>query len=169
MTNLTTAAISAASYIPFLHSVEFYVLMTVAAAAVVALCVRPSRREAAITRTVAAWIVDGDDADADAPQLLAECTRNGSVLLKRTGIVGVGETGHVVITITQMGFDLEIAESIRPGRCAGNARVFTAVFVLNFLGAERYHIHYVADPSTRFAAFSLHNIPGLKTSAALRE
>lgn len=159
------------AYIPFLHSPEFYVIMTVVAAAVLALCIRPSRREAAVTRTVSGWICPGDDSrpfDAP-PRLEIECLRNGNVLLKRTDIAHLGVTGALTLQVTQIGFDLQIQEHLTPGAGLSENSVEDAVFVINFLAPERYHIHYVADPGDRFAAFTLHVRPGIKTAVELRQ
>lgn len=156
-------------YIPFLHSVEFYVILTVVAAGVLALCIRPSRRGAAVFHTVEGWVCEGDDSVAE-PRLEIECLSNGSVLIRRTALVGVGDTGNVSITVEQRGFDLDITENITGGRrISGSAESRDAVFVLSFLGQEWYHIHYTAWPGTRYAAFSLHVRPGIRTAAALRE
>lgn len=157
-------------YIPFLHSVEFYVIVTVVAAGVLALCIRPSRRGAAVFHTVEGWVCEGDDDSDSGPRLEIECLANGSVLMRRTDADAAGDTGNVSISVEQRGFDLDITENITPGRrLSGTAESRDAVFVLSFLGQEWYHIHYTAWPGTRYAAFSLHVRPGIKTTALLRE
>lgn len=164
-------AVFTGAYIPFLHTPEFYVIMTVVAAAVLALCIRPTRREAAVTRTVSGWICPGDagrNADAD-PCIEIECLNNGNVLLKRTDVEHVGVTGSMTLTVTQTGFDLQIEERLTVGAGLSENSVEDAVFVFNFLAPERYHIHYVAYPGDRFAAFSLHVRPGIKTRVTLRQ
>lgn len=153
----------------FLHSVEFYVIMTVVAAAVIALCVRPSQRAAAQTHTVGGWLCEGPEAVAQ-PMLHIECLENGDVLLRRTGVVNVGATGALSLAILQMGFDLEVGERLTPGASAAGVPDPTeAVFILKFLAPEWYHVRYTTDPGDRFAAFALHVRPGLKMTVPLRQ
>lgn len=179
------------AYIPFLHSVEFYVIMTVVAAAVIALCVRPSDRGRAQTHTVGGFLCEG--IPTTEPALHIECLDNGNVLIRRTGVHGIGATGALSIAIKQIGFDLQIDERLTPGRplpAAPNqdiaatvpsqgiagapdrgiaaSPVTEAIFILTFLAPEWYHIRYTCDPTDRFAAFTLHVRPGLTTTIPLR-
>lgn len=168
----------------FLHSVEFYVIATVVAAGIVAFCLRPSGKGAAIVRTVTGWICEGDtdrdsettgsrhynDATDDGPQLQIECLRNGNVMIKRTDVRGVGDTGALTLQVIQSGFDLRVTEQLQPGRSSADTPpVQDAVFVLNFLAPEYYHIHWTTDIGDRFAAFTLHVRPGIKTSQPLKQ
>ena len=44
-----------------------------------------------------------------------------------------------------------------------------AVFVFNFMGPEYYHLRWNNHIGDRFAAFTLHVRPGIKTSVDLRQ
>jgi hypothetical protein len=154
-------------YIAFFHSVEFYVIMMFAAAAVIALCARPSQRGAALTHLVAGWLADGDAEAAAA--LHVECLGNGDVQLRRTGLQGVYATGEVSLAITQIGFDLEIKERIVEGTPVDGAAVHEAVSTLTFMAQDWYHIKYVDEKTGRFAAFTLHVRPGLRQTIELKQ
>lgn len=163
--------ISAADYFAFLHSVEFYVIATVVAAAVVAFFVRPSEKGPVVTRTVSGWICEGtpDEGEKD-PRLEIECLPNGNVMIKRTDVSGVGDTGALTLQVTQCGFDLRVVEQLQEGRRSNmTPPAQDAVFVLNFLGPEYYHIHWTTALGDRYAAFTLHVRPGIKTEATLKQ
>ena len=155
------------AYIPFFHSVEFYVIATVVAAAVLAVCLRPSRKGQAVLHTVAGFLCEGVP-EAE-PALHVECLESGNVLIRRTGLSGIYATGALSLAVNQIGFDLEIQERLPPGAGFDGLQISEAVFVLNFLGPDWYHISYTTDPSDRFAAFSLHVRPGLKTTVPLKQ
>ena len=142
------------------QSVEFYVILTVAAAAVVAFCTRPSGRGPAQTHLVGGWLTEG--APDVGPQVLVECLENGDVVLTRTGLTDIYATGAASLAITQTGNDIVIKERLTPGAPCGT-EMTTATFTLDFLGQEWYHIKYEGDTSTSlFAAFRLHVRPGIR-------
>jgi hypothetical protein len=147
--------------------VEFYVIMTFVAAAVLALCARPSGRGQALTHLVAGWLAEGD-AEATAA-LYVECLDNGDVLLRRTGLQGVYATGAVSLAITQIGFDLDIKERVTVGSPVDGTAVHEAVSTLTFMAQDWYHIKYTDEKTGRFAAFSLHVRPGLRQTVALKQ
>ncbi len=163
--------IQCARYFPFLHSVEFYVIMTVVAAGLLAICLRPAERGAVITRTVTGWICEGDpEARRDNPRLEIECLPNGNVIVRRTDVTGVGDTGEITLQVTQKGFDLEISEHLVAGRRSPSTPpVQDAVFIFNFMGPEYYHLRWNNHIGDRFAAFTLHVRPGIKSSVDLRQ
>lgn len=151
----------------FLHSVEFYVVMTVVAAAVLALCVRPSQLKAAVRHSVGGWMTEGDyDIDE---HLRISCGDDGSVTIRRAGLRGMYVSGGMSLEIEQRGFDLEIRERRITGGMFSDCPATEAVFVLTFLAPEWYHIKYTSDPGSRFAAFSLHVRPGLTMDVPLKE
>jgi hypothetical protein len=153
--------------IGFFHSVEFYVIMTFVAAAVIALCARPSGRGEAITHLVAGWLSEGDDTSE--PALHVQCLDNGDVQLRRTGLQGVYATGAVSLAITQIGFDLNIIERVVEGSPIDGAAVHEAVSNLSFMAQDWYHIKYTDEKTGRFAAFSLHVRPGLVQTIPLKQ
>jgi hypothetical protein len=151
----------------FFHSVEFYVIMTFAAAAVIAMCARPSSRGEALTHLVSGWLADGD-AEAE-PALHVECLDNGDVKLRRTGLQNVYATGAVSLAITQIGFDIAIIERVVEGTPVDGAFVHEAVSTLTFMAQDWYHIKYTDEKTGRFAAFTLHVRPGLTQTIPLKQ
>lgn len=173
-------------YIPFLHSVEFYVLMLFAAAAVLAVCVRPSRKGEALTHTLAGTLVAGDPEAG--PALHLTCLDNGDVEIRRTGLRNLTPDSHIALAVTQIGFDLAIKErptvggpsysrsrnadfataaATLPSEKTAPANPTEAVFIIRFMGPEWYHINYVDETTNVFAAFSFHVRPGLKQTVEL--
>lgn len=151
----------------FLHSVEFYVVMTVIAAAVIALSARPSNKGPVIKHHVEGDMVP-DMPVWFSPGLRIRCNESGTVTLRRVGLDDCPADTMMYLTVDQHGFDLEITEHCVRGygrgeECGG------AVFTLAFLAQERYHVKYIADPSTRMAAFTLHVRPGLTMEVELRD
>jgi hypothetical protein len=155
------------TYIAFFHSVEFYVIMTFAAAAIIALCARPSGRGTALTHLVAGWLAEGN-ADEE-PALHVECLENGDVQLRRTGLHDVYATGAVSLAITQIGFDLDIKERVTEGAAVDGTTVREAISTLTFMAQDWYHIKYTDEKTGRFAAFTLHVRPGLKQVVPLKQ
>jgi hypothetical protein len=153
--------------IEFFHSVEFYVIMTFVAAAVLAFCARPSSRGQALTHLIAGWLAEGDS-EAEAA-LYVECLDNGDVQLRRTGLQGVYATGAVSLAITQIGFDLNIIERVVEGKAVDGTAVHEAVSTLTFMAQDWYHIKYTDEKTGRFAAFTLHVRPGLRQRVLLKQ
>lgn len=149
-----------------LSAVEIYVLLAVAAAAVVALCVKPSARGEAVTRLLAGRLCRLEDVPAQTPSVDFECLDDGNVLLSRRGLKDLNESGAVSLVVTVIGFDVTVEERIVAG-CDGGEPVDTALFTLDFLGPERYHIRYVSEPTASAASLTLHNRPGMHISRTL--
>lgn len=149
-----------------LSAVEIYVLLAVAAAAVVALCVRPSARGEAVTRLLAGRLCRLEDVSADSPRVDFECLDDGNVLLSRRGLKDMTESGAVSLAVTVIGFDVKVEERIVAGR-GGDELVDTALFTIDFLGSERYHIRYVSEPTATAASLTLHNRPGMHVGRPL--
>lgn len=149
------------------NSVEFFVIAGATAAAVVALSALPSRRGVAVLHTVAG---DLSDSRADTPAVPAidvEVDANRRVIIRRTGIAGVGDTGAASLAVNVIGFDIEIEERLTRGRLPLERRD-TAVFTLDFLGAERYHIRYNSEDAGVFAAFTLPVREGIRVRRTLK-
>ena len=146
------------------QSVEFYVILTVVAAAVVALCARPSSLGPVDTHLLSAWFIPGDP-DAE-PGICCECLDSGDVLIRRVGLPDMGSNGTAALAITKKSNDLHIIERLTPSPVfvVNGERpepLTEAVFTLDFLGQGWYHIKYEGSGS-RFAAFSLHVRPGIR-------
>lgn len=151
------------------QSVEFYVILTVVAAAVVALCARPSSVGPVETLLLAATLCPGN-ADAE-PAIVCECLASGDVVIRRIGLPDMGSNSSAALAITRKGNDLHIIERLTPGPVPvvngeRPAPVTEADFMLDFLGQGWYHIKYEGNGS-RFAAFTLHVRPGIRLQRPL--
>lgn len=146
------------------QSIEFYVVASVIAAAIVALSAMPRRTAAARQ-----FVFDGDLMPTgldEAPQLHFRVMDDGRVELRRTGLSGVGDEGAATIEVEVAGFDVTIHERLRPGR---GLPVGEAVWTMDFFGREYYHINFRSDSTGLFAALSLHVRPGIRVSRPLMQ
>lgn len=143
--------------ISFFGSIEFYVIMAFAAAAVVGLAAMPSQRSAARTFLYAGEIYD--DAPASDAGIVALVQKDGSLVIHRFGLEGVGMEGAYSLALTIIGFDITVEERLTAGPRqalpATEARVR-----IDCLGAERYHFNFRSEATGRSAAFSLNIRPG---------
>ena len=151
----------------FFHSTEFYVILTVVAAAVVALCARPGRRGEARQLFATAILSSPVECVGEETHIEIVCREDGGVALVRRGLEHVYLSGNVALAIEITGFDVVMRERITAGSPADGTAT-EAVFLLDFFAKEWYHVRYEAAPGGRMAAFSLHVRPGLRTSHALK-
>ncbi len=153
--------------IPLLFtSVEFYVVAFIIAAAIIALSVKPASRGQAETIFVKG-VLDCDSSNSPAhPEICLKVNDDNSVTLIRKGLDDVTDTSAVTLVITKISFNLQIKERVAslPGQ-----PVNQAVFSLDFLAPERYHITYQAENSERFTAFSLLVKPGISFCKTLNQ
>ncbi len=140
-----------------LFSVEFYVIMFTVAALLVGLIVKPREKGPAETSFVTAMVLDRETDTT--PRLEFRCLDNGDVALIRSGLSGITDTATVALAITRIGFDISIEERVTPG--SGGYPVERASFLLEGLGAERYHITYNASSCSLFISATLPNRPGI--------
>lgn len=142
-----------------LTSPEFYVIMVVIAAAVVAMAVRPSQRGQARSFFYAATLLSS--ADESRPSLSVTCLDDGGVQLMRGGLRSlVNSSGAVSVAVTIIGFDVSIVERITPTGPGDGVPVDAAMIIMDCLARERYHVRYAgADGS--LCVFTLHNRPGI--------
>lgn len=140
-------------------SIEFYVIATMVAAAVIALCVRPSGRGEARTHLLAGILCSFTERQSTGAAIILESLDNGDVLLTRTGLQGLTNSGAVSLAVTIIGFDITIEERITIDNHPGSEPVDTALFTLDFLAPERYHIQYRSEETATFAAFNFINRP----------
>ena len=173
----------------FLHSVEFYVVATVIAAAVIILCTRPSGTKPVQTRFARAILRPDTGAAAADPSLEITVRDDGAVILVRHGLGQVRAGTAVALAVTIKGFDLTIKERVTarvptssaspefsenpehpevPGSSDPSENM-EAVFVLDFLAPEWYHIQYLNEHDGRFAAFTLHVRPGIHTTRPFKQ
>ncbi len=152
----------------FLHSVEFYIIMAVVAAAVVAIAAKPRSLAAVQEHLLAGDLIPATAADeGDQPELTTQCTDTGRVILVRRGLEGVTLSGAVSLAVSVKGFDITIAERITPGSPFDDPAA-AAMFTLDFLApGEYYHIHYTCQGATRFASYTFHTRPGISSTHPL--
>ena len=144
--------------------IEFYVIVSFIAAAVIAACARPSQKRAVRNFFYPATLMT--DAGADTPGRQLEVRADGSVLLRRDGLSGLRADGSLCLAVAVSGFDVSIEERITPGR-AGEP-VDSAEAILDCLGAERYHISYrCAHAGGISAAMQLNVRPGNRITRPL--
>lgn len=150
----------------FFQTTEFYVIATMAAAAVVAACMRPPSRGEAIERLLAGRLCDVADPDLS-PHVTLTCDDSGAVLLTRSGLEGLSDECAVSVACTLVGDTLTVKERIvRSNR--QSEPVDTALFTLDFLCPGRYHVRYQSEQTGLFAAFPLTVRPGNTITRPLR-
>ncbi|MDE6491268.1 MAG: hypothetical protein K2L49_08945 [Muribaculaceae bacterium] len=139
------------------HSVEFYVIAAVVAAAVIALAARPSQRGTART-----WLLYPDPIPGnheDTPALTVECDDSGDVVVTRSGLPqGIGS---VSLSVTLIGRDLSIEEQLIPASISVDPMA-GAVVRLDFFGRERYHLSYSSPSQSLFVAMDFTVRPGMR-------
>lgn len=150
-----------------LSSVEIYVLLALLAAAVLALCMNPSKKGEAISHLLAGTFCQFEDNGIDSPIIDFECLESGNVLLTRRGLLNLTESSAVSLAITIIGFDITIQERIVIGNGSGEP-INTALFTLDFIGAERYHIRYISEQTSSAASLTLNNRPEMHVSRQLK-
>lgn len=143
----------------FLHSTEFYVLVTLVAATIVAYLARPSSRGEARQYLLAGELSNAtgrgwSDPLASQPAISLIVREDGAVVLFRHGVGGVTESGAVSLAVTVIGFDISIEERIVPGNELDKP-IDTATFVLDFLAPDRYHLKYNSSSISSFVATTL--------------
>ena len=149
-------------------SVEIYVLLALLAASVLALCMKPSRRGEAVTYLLAGSLCHLDeDNSTDKATIDFECLETGNVLLTRRGLLNLNSAGAVSLVITVIGFDVTIEERILHGKTDGEP-INTALFTLEFMGAERYFIRYISESTALAASLTLNNRAEMHVSRVLQ-
>lgn len=146
----------------FFSSVEFYVIATVVAAAVLGLCVKPASKGPARQQLLAGILGKGERKD---PGLEIRCREDGAVEMTRTGLEGLTDASAVSVAVNVAGFDVTIKERITGADCGEERN--EAMFVLDFLAPEHYHIKYENEDTNLFCAFTLHVRPGIRSRKEL--
>ncbi len=145
------------------QTVEFYVIATVVAAAVVASLGRKKQSGPARQIILPGIITQEGNLSVDEPAIELICNDDGSVLLRRHGITGVDGSGAVSLAVEVVGFDVRIKERVAEGNL-GVGLIDTAAFLLDFMGREHYFISYesplTSTSSSLFASLTLHNCAG---------
>lgn len=146
------------------QSVEFYIIISLVAVVAVGWLALPSKRGPAKEFDIEGQLLAGQP---ELPSVEYCCLDNGDVALIRRGLEDCAVTGTIALKIEVRGFDVDIKERFNPGW--GEAEMSQAMFMLDFLGRERYHIKYTASDGHLFAAVHLHNRPGISVERKLEQ
>lgn len=145
----------------FFTSVEFYIILAVIAAAIVAFAAKP-----ASSGPVQEFLLAGDltrGAAGARPELAIDVQSNGSVRLVRRGVDCLTDTGAVSLAVKVKGTDVMIEERLTSGRGTLEPDISASFLIKFFKSGGRYHIKYNSQKTGLFAAFPLHVAPGIKT------
>lgn len=137
-------------------------IATAVAAAVLGLCIKPSGKGPVRQHLMPGQLRTGTEMS---PGLDIRCREDGSVELLRTGLEGLTDASAASIAVNVSGFDVAITERLTPADC-GEPRN-EALFVLDILAPEHYHIRYENPDTNLFCAFTLHVRPGITTRKEL--
>ncbi len=158
--------VSAIILLSIFKTVEFYVIVSVIAAAVVALMSLPERKGEVKTHLLAGNLRPESD-DSTEPkgpghgELIFECHSGNMVNLRREGLDGVMMDGAVSLVVKVSGFDITIEERITPGVYRDSGTAAAACFTLDFLAPEWYHIRYESERHNEHASLTLHVREGI--------
>lgn len=140
----------------FIHSVEFYVILAVIAALIVAFAARPAQKGAVIERLLAGDLTfTGEPAE---PAVRISCADDGTVCITRRG-VQICPDGAVSLAVEIFTADIRIKERITHGT-EGAPQYVEARFTLKSLRPGKYHVKYTSDQTSTFAAFPFLATPG---------
>ena len=168
----------------FFQSTEFYVILFLVAAAIVALLAKPKdtaeAREYLLAATLSASTstissnpaatgpnIATTPTDSE-PSIAVYCDESGGVWLRRTGIEGLDDSGAVSAKVLVKGFNITVYERITEGKY-GLAPADTAIFSLDFLTSSRYWLRYESETTNRTATLSFRNTPGYRAQAPLKQ
>lgn len=146
----------------FLHSVEFYVILAVLAAAIVAMASRPRGHSAVKELLLAGTLIPRTfPCDDTTPSVDISCTSSGRVIIVRKGLNDITISGAVSLAVKIKGFDITIEERLTPGSTYDDP-VEAAMFTIDTLApSEYYHIHYNSSAIGLFAVFTFHTRPSI--------
>ncbi|MBD5182245.1 MAG: hypothetical protein HDS99_00440 [Bacteroidales bacterium] len=147
----------------FFHTVEFYVIVAFVAAAVIALCSRPTSQGAVRTYLVAGQLLEADGGSGCG--VAFHVNDRGGLEIFRYGLVGITDEGAYSLAVSVSGFDVTIKERTVAGGGATAATCGRAT--LDFLGAERYHFQYIVENSALTTGFYLTLKPGARADRPL--
>lgn len=153
-----------------LHSIEFYVIAVVVAAALIALLGRTPSRGPIRRYRISGVMLSPRDVPSK-PGLELTCDDDCRLTIRRGGLSD-GVWADVAIEIEQKGFDLQIHEKLTPASPGSLAKVEdAALFTLDFLAREHYFISYhsAATPTNPegVANFTVNIKPGLRSTRQL--
>lgn len=148
----------------FFNTVEFYVILAVVAAAILALASRPDSL-APVKELLMACRLE-DEAEHSAASVEMECQPNGLISIARRGVADICDGGAVSLAIKIKGRDMLIEERITQGRGLMRPSV-SASCLLPFIRLERYHVVYNSSSTGQYVAFTFPAKPGIKVLRSL--
>lgn len=152
----------------FLHSTEFFVILLVGAAAVIALIAIPRHHGPAEEHLVASDLIPEQfDSVRTEPAIEVICGENGTVTLVRTGLESVTMNGTLSLKVEVRGFSIFITERLTEGNEWGLPAA-SAMASLDFLTTERYSLRYDSPAISMAATLSFNNTPGYHRKALLQ-
>lgn len=147
------------------QTVEFYVIVSVIAAAVIAVVSLPERKGEVKVHLIGGELLQEQETEVhEGPgngQLIIEVHAGNFVIIKRTGLDGVTMAGAVSLAVKVSGFDIVIEERVTTGAASPFGMASGARFHLDFLAPEWYHIRYESERFSEHAAFTLHVREGI--------
>lgn len=161
----------------FFHTTEFYVILFLAAAAILAYIVKPHSATAASEHLIGSILsnslenaINKNPVEVDSqPSISINCDDNGCVWLQRNGISGIDASGAVSAKIIVKDTNITIYERLCEGRF-GDTPIDTAIFELDFLRQEqRYWLRYESEATNSFATLSFRNTPGYHAQSVLKQ
>ena len=159
------------NYVTVLAAVEWgatqwYVILTVVAAAFIAACAKPKDRGRADQRLIPGNLVEGSPSPV--PTLRVEVVPGGRVVFTRYGVEGLTSSGADSLSVNRIGFDLSIKERVSAGY-PNDPVMAGASFEMDFLASdEYYHVHWIDEESGLWTAFTLHVREGIVIERELR-
>lgn len=159
----------------FFQTTEFYVILFLAAMAIVAFLAKPNTAKEASEYLLGAVLSGKENADGtddgvspDDASVTVDCDEDGCVWLRRSGIEGVDASGAVSAKIVVKGTNITVYERLAESRY-GDRPIDTALFSLDFLAAERYWLRYESEATNSTATLSFRNTPGYHAQALLKQ
>lgn len=151
------------------QTIEFYVIASLLAAAVIAYAARPSDKGPARTFLYAGTLMGPcDDPQASAPAgIVAEVNPSGTLTINRYGLDGIHATGAYSLAVKIIGYDVSIEERLTAGAVTDVLMSAATATVDCLAPEERYHIRYNSERTGTFTAFTLTLRPGSKVMRRL--
>ena len=150
-------------------SVEFYVVTTIVAAAIVAYFAMP-RQLGPVRQLLLPSVLDLDDSPqpTSTPTVTLATRPDGCVTITRRGLQDMNHTGAVSYAIEIKGFDIAITERIVDPAATGWAADRATVVIDGLAPGELYNIHIVNPALDIMASFSYRNRANNHTTRPLK-
>jgi len=149
----------------FFHTTEFYVILFLAAMAIVAFVAMPRTSAPASEYLLGSELEMGEAGD---PAVSIDCDDNGCVWLRRSGLPDIDITGAVSAKIVVKGFNITVLERLTAGN-GNDDPAGSALFELDFLSRERYYLRYESEATNSSATLAFRNTPGYHARALLKQ